>query len=144
MANFNPQKVRDFAPANAKPIQMKSAGSPQLGGERPLPGNAPAATPAGVAVGSPRLAQRGASAAPQQQSQPQFQPQGRGAPSGARPVAMLGSIHPASAPEGWSQGIETHRVEVVGEGPDGTPQVATFDAEFPSGTKILGVRHAPI
>jgi hypothetical protein len=63
---------------------------------------------------------------------------GRTDPVGPRPVAQA-TPAPQPSPE-LSGDEEVHMIEVVGELPDGRQYVAPFDAVFPKGARILGMR----
>lgn len=151
--NFNPNQATNRFQAeqhtDQPAVQMPRF---QLGREIAAPGhlNVPQAQflkPQEMAKGSPR----GAQVIPVRGMQPQ-QEQGGGLRLGSiapapqqilpqrAPVPALRGPAPAPALSGpaLGDGEEFHRIEVRGEAPNGQEFVATYDAVFPRGTRILG------
>lgn len=153
--NFAVQGGRNV-PQGAVPLGMKPGQAPALLGQQFTVGVQPVQ---GVFPGAP------AQAIPGQQQQAQISsPQ---LPKGAQPVRlhqMAGPIPqqqgimpqaapqqvlpqrpvaPQAAPPPQPQlgGTEVRTVVVEGLGPDGMKYTAEFDAVFPAGTKLLGVRY---
>lgn len=119
-----------------------SQGQPQVlaGQPIPMPGQAPQQFQA--QIGAPSLP-KGAQPVALRQG---FQ---LGGPQPPAPGFHQGfAPYPAAAPPGpgpalGDGGEEVHRIIVEGQTPDGKIWEAPYDAYFPRGTKILGVREVP-
>jgi hypothetical protein len=163
MNQFAPQGAK--VPQGATQINVRPPGGPQLGAHFAVNGGAPVQSTVpqgGQPVGQQSQAQIGqpsmpkgaqpvrlaASPDPLQQAQGVVPP---GAPMPAAPapapVPALGQqqppvLQPQPQPQAQPQPqTDVFQVVVEGKGLDGRTYLAEFDAVFPPGTKILGVRY---